>query len=59
MVVGNIVLGAPFFAGQNTGFLLMEDRSPLGKIGLVKSLVSIHERKPVVQNQTLNCHTCS
>lgn len=24
-MVGNIVLGAPVFAGQNTGFLLMED----------------------------------
>ena len=29
-MVGNIVLGAPVFAGQNTGFLLMEDRSSLG-----------------------------
>ena len=43
-MVGNIVLGAPVFVGQNTGFLFMEDRSSLGKIGLVKSLVSVHER---------------
>lgn len=42
-MVGNIVLDAPVFAGQNTGFLLMEDRNSLGKIGLVKSLVSVHE----------------
>ncbi len=32
----------------------LEDRSSLGKIGLVKSLVSVHERRPVVQNQTLS-----
>ena len=53
-MVGNIVLGAPVFVGQNTGFLFMEDRSSLGKIGLVKSLVSVHERRPVVQNRTLS-----
>ena len=62
-MVGNIVLGAPVFVGQNTGFLFMEDRSSLGKIGLVKSLVSVHERRPVVQNRTLSgtilgCYRC-
>ena len=40
----NIVLGAPVLDGQAAVFLLLKDSSPLGKIGLVKSFVSVHER---------------
>ncbi len=43
-MVENIVLGAPVFDGQAAVFLLLKDSSPLGKIGLVKSSVSVHER---------------
>ena len=43
---GNIVLGAPFLDGKAAGFQFVESGDPLGKISLVKSLFSVHEKPP-------------